>query len=1502
MIRPIVVFLKALEAGERWITVRPNGPGTEGQPVLIQPQPDGSAKVVGGAGGALNHLRLTGVKPQSAYKDTIAERAANRRAQKKDQAERDKKLGLQTAKAEAHKKVQGQRQRAQGEFVAAVGKELGWDPKDYQFDESALADVPADAADRMRRAHGQEMVKRAMVAVRLNREQIISDADARAKADIGEIPLMSEDPDELSVQDIDPVRPEGAGLGFATDYKARAERSGLTEQELSAESELGKCSLTNEQRKAAIARGDTAKLVQENLKALRDGDSVRRLSPKVVEAKRALELMRLEKKLKLAERQAAKAHKEISATESEPKAYVLEVDDAEVDKRVADDVANDLRTIRTRAFLAEVAKDSENPMRDLARHVGAGAYNSVNALALAAGGSALVDRSVVDVLGIAGAAEVLARRLKTDLSPDECAQIADGMEEFHIHRYMESSEDAIRQARELRAQAAEIELGAAENGSDLAALQEINKRRGEAIAESQKVLGQALGEMEANAALVLALKGGKSEKPLEVSLGKAPVESAIRQCRAIGLQRGDYSIDNVAGNRVLTVLPQGMDRLAAPVNRADLEQVRRNLDIISGRYDEEGWMPKGVADRPDLDLHPKPGVAQQLAEPFNAGADMAQSVRDYAGGRAADGDAAADIVADMQAADFIQKIGSGRADEYRAALDQVLPLWDEHGKMRPAESLNPALEKMADDFVSSRYGASRSPIHRQKFVVGPAALDGLHRALSMEPTGVAAFKPIGELTPQDQSSLREFFAQHIAKESADARDMRRELEHAAANEPARQTTDMFGDTVTNPEWSEWRRKRDDLSEKVSAASMTWQKYVASMHGTEKAYSAVQDLVRSKVSKDFVDTYNTLDTKSPLKLGRTVIRQNLDHLDAVDPKAREAREAKERELVDRLRNRKQGRYAEGSVRGKLDEAREQQAGFEAAQMGFFAEEPTKADRPLDPDERYTAGHEAERQIAELMPIVGRNFHPGHPVKLIRPEMSGGKNAPRQRAIKMIEANKRVVLSFGTGSGKTLVGLAGYTNLQQQGKAKRGLFLVPSIVQEQYNGDALRFLKPGEFKWQAKPGASRNERIAAYKDPETHFAVITHQAFRDDMIHLGAGHANIPESEMAARVGAMSRADRKEWMRGVMRREGIAFDYLNVDEGHDTLNRAGKDNSDLANVIDAASDNSNYYVNASADPIKNDVSEAFSLLQKMDPARYNDQAAFMRRYGVDTLSAQDDLRRELARFQYPSKIDPDITATRSERRVELSDEQRHAASEIDKLSARVRMARIRGAIDVEAVKALSPQSFEGVPAEKVDEVAAALQRSLGVIKESAMRRIINGGSKVDEISKIASERQGKPGVVFAHSLEAVKQIGERLTREGHRVVTITGGDTGKSKADKAQMFNPDTGDAGADILVASDAAATGLNAQRGRWVANMDTPDTAKTHAQRNGRINRIGQTHDVELIDLVANHPDETRARKRLATKYALRDALTTPMEGLDDTGLALFLRKRQIAAENGGFL
>lgn len=1505
----VLLTKSSIPEGARWITVHPNGPGTDGQPVLIQPNPDGSASVIGGAGGKLNYLRLRGVKKESEYAKEAEEKKKAKAEEKKVQAQRDKEAGIAEKKRDAKKQLQSQKKEYERKFVKTVAKTLGWDAKELAMPEEGTEALSDKAQAKLAGDHHRKLLARALEAVDLQRQRLVADHEARAQAGLEQVPLDAKDPATISVQDLSPIPNSAASNGFAQHFKERAEKAGLTADELKKEvttlheSKLAK--LTDAQRGAAIARGETVRMLKDELKSIRE-PAAPTAAADLVEAKQAVELLRAAKQLKQIQKKAREANAAIDKATAEPKAYVLEYTaDPDTDSKIAEDINNDLRTAQTTAFLSEFKRlAGDKPEETLGKYMVAGAFNSVNSLALAVGGEALVDRSVVDVIGIAGAAQVLARRIHTDLTPDEVAHVTDGVQDFHLNHYMEASAEALGRARELMDVAKEVELGEAATGADLQAAQEMNAKRRAAVSDAQKILGQTLGEMEANAALTVALKQGKKDQ-FQVSLGKRGVEDAIRQVRAIGLQRGDYRLEDVAGNTFLTINGAGLDRLASPIQREDLAQVQRNLSIIRGDHDEEGWLPLGIANRPDLAMDIPPGVAPRFAEPFAPGVDLEQSLREYIGGRAADGDAPADIIEDIQSSDFFDKVGPQRADAYRAALDSVAPLKSAAGKQQRAEALGPQFEGYADQFMQGR-GGDRAPLHRQNFTVDDKSIDAAHRALADMPAGVAAYKPIGDLTPQDQRALREHFYAKIAKEDAGAADLRGQLESHTGAEPEREVEDMFGERTTNPAWGDWRQQRDDLAGKAGAAKLDWNKYIHMMHGQEKAYAAVQDLIRSQVVSSFAGHYNKLNPRAPLKVGKTVIRNNLNHLDATDPAARDERMQRERALSDSLRERAQGRYASGAVADKLDAAREQSEAFDQAQMGFFSTDAAPAadggQQLLGGDERHTLGHAAERTLAGVMGAIGKNFKPGQPVKIWAPTMSGGKNFNRQRLVKMVEANKRTVAAFGTGSGKSLLGLASFTHLHQQGKAKRGLFLVPSIVQGQFSGEALRYLEPGKFNWHIEPGAGREERIAAYRDPKKHFAVMTHQSFRDDMVHLGAKHDGIAEPEMVGRLSAMGDDQRKEWMKGLLAREGIKFDYLNVDEGQNLLNRQGKENSTMANVIDSLShpENTEYYVSASGDPVKNDASEVFDLMRKMDPARYTDRGAFMRRYGGDTIASKDALRREMARYVFPSKIDPPVHDDRQQSKVALSAGQRKALEELEGHFTAARVARMQGKVDVKAMQAISPDSFDGVPEAEHKDVAKALQQSLGIMKSSAVMGVINNHQDnpvVDDIIAKAKERPGKPGVVFAHSLKQVKMIGEHLAKAGHRVVTITGADSPKEKERKRLMFKPEQGKPEADILVASDAAATGMNAQRGQWLYQADTPQTAMTHAQRNGRIFRTGQENDVELIDGIPDHPEVHRARDRLAKKYGLRELMTTSLESLDDTGVAYYIRQRQLARE-----
>lgn len=1474
--------------GARWITVHPNGEGTKGVPVLVQPAKDnsGTYHVIGGAGGKLNMLRLRGVKSEGEYKKEHAERAAAKREAAKEKVRRDKELGLHDAKVEARKQIALQKRAAQTDFIETVAEAMGWKKEDMALDTSGLS---PEAAKKAEAKHRADLLKKAKAAVNTQKQALV--ADAEKHGELGDVSLDA-GVDGLSVDDLDPVHiPDTSGISHG--FKARAEDAGLTPEKLD---EV----VTAVQVEAGLASADPAKAAEKGEVAAKIREELAKvpkpqLQVKIAEAKKAIDLIKAQKKLAEVEKLARAAAKAVDNSLVEPKAYVLVASDV-TDDAVVQSIEDDLRTARAKAFLAGV--DEAGGADALESHLTAGAFNAFNGISQAVGGASLLDRSVVDVLGVAGAAQVLARRLHSGL-PEQAVDILSGLEDYHVAHAPALQEKALAEAKELQDMAAEIELGEAGAAGDLLAASALNRQRKQHLADARKVIGQALGEMEANASLVAALRD-KPRSFVQVSLGATALDTAVKQLWAIGLTDADFKIDRVAGNVFATVHASGLDKLAGTIDKENLDRVSRNLAIMKGAHDEEQWLPDGFAKRPDLGLNLPAGVAPGLAAPMDwDNPDKAQALRDYIGSRMADGDPPADILSDIQSAPFFAKAGDQKA--YRAALDAVVPT--KNGKkMIRVEQLAPVFDQYADDYVAAKWGGARSTLNRQKFEPDAVAQDALHRALADEPAGVVAYKPIGELDRKDREALKAFFFAHVAQESPEQKELRMAAEALQAQEPERYETDMFGEQAENPAWQVWKGETDAAVAAANAAGLDWPRYVKMMNGKVRAFEAIQDMVRSRVSEKFAQTYNTLRPDAPLKIGRTLVRHNLNHLGAIDPAEREKRLKMERELIDSLRARIKGKYASGSVADKLDEAKEQQAAFEQAQMGFFASDDmfgggdAAPAKPLGADERHTIGHAAEHMIGKMMGVVGRNFEPGKPVKLFKPSMSGPDGAKRQRMVKLIAENKRVIAAAGVGSGKTAIGLGAFAHLHAAGKVKKGLFVVPSIVQGQFGAEALRFLEAGRFNWHCEPGDSYEDRLAAYKDPESHFAVVTHQSFRDDVLKMAveAGKGATPEAVSAAMAG-MDKEGRAAFTKDVLAHHGIGWDYVMADEGHGLLNREGKENSGMSNVIEGVTDGSEYYVHASGDPVKNDASEAFSLLQKMDGARYKDRAAFMRRYGGDTRAAKEGLQRELARHLYAMSVNPDVQVTRSEVKVPQSEAQNEALKAVEGHVAALRIAKMSGGVDVAAAKALAPAMFEGVPDEEHEAVARTVGDTVGILKRAAVRRVLDNhpaAGKLDHVAKLALERKGKQGVVFARSLDAVDAIRARLEKDGHRVVTISGRDSAKDKADKIRKFNPDKGDPEADIIVCSDAGATGANLQSGRWLVQYDTSDTAMVHAQRQGRINRIGQKNPVELIDMVADHEQERRARSRLANKYDLRDLLTSPLEGMDDTGLALYLKQK----------
>ncbi len=562
---------------------------------------------------------------------------------------------------------------------------------------------------------------------------------------------------------------------------------------------------------------------------------------------------------------------------------------------------------------------------------------------------------------------------------------------------------------------------------------------------------------------------------------------------------------------------------------------------------------------------------------------------------------------------------------------------------------------------------------------------------------------------------------------------------------------------------------------------------------------------------------------------------------------------------------------------------------------------------------TLGAKVQKQLAEILPEAAANQRRGEKYSIFPGMSMSGNYVEQQRAIKMFEKAKRMNLTFGTGKGKSITSIGSFTNLHGKGLAKRALFAVPSAVQGQFGSEMQKYTKPGAYRWKADPELDQAGRLAALKDPKNQMYVTTHQSLRDDMINLMAQHQGGSFEATKEKFNAATPEKRQEMLHNALDHHGIKFDMLTTDEAHYATNRAGKEDSTLSNVLDALSAKTPYVMNQSATPVKNDVSEAFDMLKKVAPDKFKNREEFNARYGVDTEHSQQALRRIIGRYNYAS---PTVTGVKREYHQELiplKGAQKEAYDKVNSMFKRASQANKSGRVDVEAMKYLSPESFTGHPEAEHEAIAKSLQKSAGIIKEEALNRTVNAfdpdqNAKMKKLHEIVDSKfydgvdtpkgaipgSRQPGVVFAHNLAVVENIKNSLEKKGLKVGVINGAVSGADKERVKTGFNPQgTGARKYDVLVMSDAGATGLNLQNAKYLVNYDLPQTAWVKEQREGRIDRHGQPHaSIDYHDLVSDTEHEATKWDRIKRKAALGQIFQQDDGyGKDDSGIKSYIDK-----------
>jgi len=237
-----------------------------------------------------------------------------------------------------------------------------------------------------------------------------------------------------------------------------------------------------------------------------------------------------------------------------------------------------------------------------------------------------------------------------------------------------------------------------------------------------------------------------------------------------------------------------------------------------------------------------------------------------------------------------------------------------------------------------------------------------------------------------------------------------------------------------------------------------------------------------------------------------------------------------------------------------------------------------------------------------------------------------------------------------------------------------------------------------------------------------------------------------------------------------------------------------------------------------------------------------------------------------------------ALSSARALELSILRRLAALGGVDVAEREQLLLPFGETDIEgegAEEDRAPDWPDGLELENADRE----RRLLTVLAKSAAAAAVRE-SKVDALERLL-RRVDEPVLVFTEYRDTLVHLAEALP---FPALLLHGG---VSRADRSAAVARFGAARGARLLLATDAAAEGLNLhERCRLVVNLELPCNPIRLEQRIGRVDRIGQQRTVHAFHLIARGLEESRMLGRLRRKVAVAQRSIAAADPLGDRPFA----------------
>ncbi|MCC6288470.1 MAG: DEAD/DEAH box helicase [Chitinophagaceae bacterium] len=436
--------------------------------------------------------------------------------------------------------------------------------------------------------------------------------------------------------------------------------------------------------------------------------------------------------------------------------------------------------------------------------------------------------------------------------------------------------------------------------------------------------------------------------------------------------------------------------------------------------------------------------------------------------------------------------------------------------------------------------------------------------------------------------------------------------------------------------------------------------------------------------------------------------------------------------------------------------------------------------------------------------------------------------QQQGVLFAAAAGRCILADDMGLGKTLQAIVSAEVMRKHFHTGKTIIVCPTSLKYQWKSEIKKFV--GEKNVTVIEGNLLN-RMKQYQTEAYEYLIVSYNVAGNDYEYLNELQADILILDEAQRI--------KNW------RSKISAKMKRIKTTH-------------AFVLTGT-------------PVENNIEELYSLMQIVNPYLLGSRHHFLQNHQIT-----DEETGKVTGYKNLNAIGTllqDVMLRRTKKEV---------------------LKQLPSRMDKNLIVPITDEQMQ-IHTEYADIVARLVHkwRRMGFLKEEDRQRLLNNLSmmrmvcdstyiinqttnfqtKLDEVSNILEEviaMEGEKIVIFSQWERMTRLVAAMLEERNIGFKYLHGGVPAKDREELFVTFNTDPG---CRVFLSTDAGGVGLNLQTAAYLINIDIPWNPAVLEQRIGRIYRLGQKKNVNIINLVAKGTIEEKMLSVLKFKKGVADGI-----------------------------